>query len=241
MSRAQRAVATSPVVLIVEDEPELAEVYEDYIDEACDVRVATTGDEALSLIDHNVDVALLDRKLGEWSGDELVHVIRERQIDCGIVMVTAVQPDVDIVGLPVDDYLTKPAFEEDLKAAIDEILYRQVGGADRREFLALISRKIALESQLDQGELAGKPEFRKLERRIALAEDRLDLKAVADPDEDRPDTCPECGLRWDVRIDGSGTAGYVEIGTWAWKCRGCGTVENLTGAAGSEPVDERTG
>lgn len=237
MSIAQRAVATSPVVLIVEDEPELAEVYEDYISEACDVRVATTGDEALSLIDRNVDVALLDRKLGELSGDELVHVIRERQIDCGIVMVTAVQPDVDIVGLPVDDYLTKPAFEEDLKAAIEEILFRQVGGADRQELLALISRRIALESQFDPGELAGKLEFQKLERRIAIAEERLDLTAVADPDEDRPAACPECGLRWDVRIDDSDTAGYVDIGTWAWKCRGCGNVANQAGPGGAGRSD----
>lgn len=214
-----------PFVLIVEDEEELAEIYASFIDDACWVRVAHSGDEALELIDHNLDIAFLDRKLGDWSGDELVNVIRERQIDCGIVMVTAVEPDVDIVDLPVDDYLTKPIFEEDLQETVEEILYRQVGGVDRRELLALVSRKIALESQIDEGELSDQPEYWKLKRRIALAEDRLDLKAVGELSKHRPDACPDCNLRWDVRVGGA--VGYIKIGSRVWKCTRCGHVEDL--------------
>lgn len=216
---------TKPVVLIIEDETELAEIYASFIDSACEVRVANTGEEALELIDHHLDVAFLDRKLGDWTGDEIVNVIRERNIDCGIVMVTAVEPDVDIVDLPVDDYLTKPVFQEDLQDAVEETLFRLVGGADRREFLALISRKIALEAQLAEDDLDAQPEYAKLKRRISLAEERLDLKAVGDPSKHRPETCPECDLRWDVHIEG--TVGYVKMGSRVWKCRRCGNVVNV--------------
>ena len=214
-----------PVVLIVEDETELAEIYSSFIDSACDVRVANTGEEALERIDHHLDIAFLDRKLGDWTGDEIVNVIRERNIDCGIVMVTAVEPDVDIVDLPVDDYLVKPVFQEDLQDAVEETLFRLVGGADRREFLALISRKIALEAQLSAKDLEAQPEYAKLKRRISLAEERLDMKAVGDPSKHRPETCQECDLRWDVHVDG--TVGYVKMGSRVWKCRRCGNVVNV--------------
>lgn len=225
MSQPERSEVTEPVVLIVEDEIELADIYASFIDGACRVRVANTGEEALELIDHNLDIAFLDRKLGDWSGDELVNVIHERQIDCGIVMVTAVEPDVDIVDLPVDDYLTKPIFQEDLQASVEEILFRLVGAADRRELLGLISRKIALERRLDPDGLEEQPEHAKLKRRITLADERLNLKAVDDPSKHRPETCPECEMRWDLRV--GGTVGYVKMGSRVWKCRRCGHVVNL--------------
>lgn len=215
----------APVVLIVEDEPELAAMYADFLADACRVRVAETGEEALERIDHSIDIAFLDRMLDDWSGDELVNVIHERDIDCGIVMVTAVDPDLDIVDLPVDDYLTKPVLQDDLRRSVEEILYRQVGGSDRREFLALVSRKIALDTNYRADELVGEPEYAKLRRRIALAEERLDLKAVSRPSKHRPDACPECDLRWDVTVDG--TVGYVEIAARAWKCTRCGHVTDL--------------
>lgn len=221
-----------PVVLIVEDEPDLALLYESYLEKGCRVRVAQSGDEALELIDHDLDVAFLDRMLDEWSGDDLVNVIHERDIDCGIVVVTAVEADVDIVDMPVDDYLTKPIFQDDLRNAVEEVLFRLVGGSDRRELLALISRKIALENQIDEVDHEELPEYRKLKRRIALAEDRLGLQSAPEHSKHRPDVCPECDLRWDVRV--GGTYGYVEMGSRVWKCTRCGNVANLP-----DPSDRR--
>lgn len=232
MPQSTRPEERLPFVLIVEDEEELASIYASYVEDACWVKVAHTGDEALSMIDHGLDVALLDRKLDDWSGDELVNVIHEREVDCGIVMVTAVEPDLDIVDLPVDDYLTKPVFEEDLQRTVEEILYRQVGGADRRELLALLSRKIALEAEIPASKLSKEPEYRKLTHRIALAEDRLDLRPTPETSKHRPEACPECDLRWDVRVDE--TVGYVNMGSRVWKCTRCGHVVNLP-----SPTDRR--
>ena len=214
-----------PVVLIVDDEPDLASLYRSYIESACRVRVAHTGDEALDLIDANLDIAFLDRDLPKWSGDELVDAIRERDVDCGIVMVTARDPDLDIVDLPVDDYLTKPILPGDLQGAVEEILYRLVGGTDRQELLALVSRKIALERQFSEERLHDEREYAKLNRRISLAEDRLGLRTVAQSSKYRPEVCPRCDLRWDVFVDG--TVGYVSIGSRVWKCTRCGHVEKV--------------
>jgi len=232
MAPPNEAVDDRPVVLIVEDDAELADLYASFVEEACRVRVAYDGDQAVEAIGPDLDVAFLDRRLEAWTGDELVNVIRERGIDCGIVMVTALTPDIDIADLPAHDYLTQPIFQEDLQEAVEETLFRLVGGADKREYLGLLSRKIALENELTRDRLENAIEYRKLERRLALAEDRLDLAAIPSTSKHRPEACPDCSLRWDVRV--GGTVGYVSLGSRVWKCRQCGNVVNLP-----DPTDRR--
>lgn len=135
----------------MDDEVQLDDLYADFINDARAVLLAYDGDEALDYVDQDLDVALRDRKLKNSRGDELVDVIRERGIGRGIMMVTAVSPDPDIVKLPVDDYLTKPINKDE--ATIEEARYRLVVGTDRREFLALLSRKIAVKNGLEHGRL----------------------------------------------------------------------------------------
>ena len=48
--------SNEPVVLIVEDEPDVAETYRLYLDPDYDVRVAADGDEGLEMLDDDVDV-----------------------------------------------------------------------------------------------------------------------------------------------------------------------------------------
>ena len=59
-------------VLVVDDEPSLAELYSMQHAEEYEVRTATGGPEALDLVDEEVDVALLDRRMPRMSGDELL-------------------------------------------------------------------------------------------------------------------------------------------------------------------------
>lgn len=65
-----------PTVLAVDDEPDLAELYRVYLDATYDVRIATGGEEALSMMDESVDVVLLDRRMPEMSGHEVLEAIR---------------------------------------------------------------------------------------------------------------------------------------------------------------------
>jgi len=76
-----------------------------------EVRTAYSGEEALEKVDEDVDIVLLDRllpDLPDLPGDEVLERVRERGLDCRVVMVTAVDPDFDIVELPVDEYIHKP-------------------------------------------------------------------------------------------------------------------------------------
>ena len=101
-------------VLAVDDEPDLAELYRVYLDPAYDVRIATGGEEALDAMDETVDVVLLDRRMPDMSGHEVLDAIRGEGYDARVAMLTAVEPDVDIVEMPFDDYKTKPVTKEDL-------------------------------------------------------------------------------------------------------------------------------
>jgi DNA-binding response OmpR family regulator len=133
-------------VVIVEDEPELLEVYRRYLQDTFDVRTATNGNEALDIVDETVDVVLLDRDLPDVSGDEVLAEVRERGYDVPVAMVTAVDPDVDIVDLPFDEYLLKP-IDQDLLVRTVAVLANRVSFEQKsREFFQLAAKKATLDA-----------------------------------------------------------------------------------------------
>lgn len=108
-------------VLIVEDEPELREMYAEWL--AADYHVATAGDaeSARQTLDSSFDVALLDRKLPDSMGADLIPDIRRIAEECRIAMVTSVEPDWEVLEMDFDAYLTKPAREDDLHFLVDAL------------------------------------------------------------------------------------------------------------------------
>ncbi|SNR43033.1 HalX domain-containing protein [Halorubrum ezzemoulense] len=133
-------------VLAVDDEPDLAELYRVYLDPSYDVRIATGGEEALDVMDDAVDVVLLDRRMPDMSGHEVLDAIRDEGYDARVAMLTAVEPDVDIVEMPFDDYKTKPVTKEDLVTLVEVLLHRAAFDERSQEFFALASKKAALEA-----------------------------------------------------------------------------------------------
>ncbi|OYR68853.1 DNA-binding protein, partial [Halorubrum sp. E3] len=81
---------TKHTVLAVDDEPDLAELYRVYLDTAYEVRIATGGEEALSMMDDSVEVVLLDRRMPDMSGHEVLEAIRGEGYDARVAMLTAV-------------------------------------------------------------------------------------------------------------------------------------------------------
>jgi len=134
------------IVLAVDDEPDLAELYRVYLDSAYDVRVATGGEAALDAMDETVDVVLLDRRMPDMSGHDVLEAIRSEGYDARVAMLTAVEPDVDIVEMPFDDYKTKPVTKEDLLTLVEVLLHRAAFDERSQEFFALASKKAALEA-----------------------------------------------------------------------------------------------
>lgn len=126
-----------PVVLVVEDNPEIRELYEVTLGDRWRLRFATGEAEALDALDDSVAVALLDRELGDGSGDEVLAAIREREMDCRVAMVTGIAPDADVVDMGFDEYLVKPVGLERLRATISGLLLRSTDDERVREYFAL--------------------------------------------------------------------------------------------------------
>jgi two-component system response regulator VanR len=100
-------------VLIVEDEPYMAEAVRDGLRlEAIAADIAGDGDTALELLGANdYDIAVLDRDIPGPSGDEVARRIVASGSSMPILMLTAADRLDDKAtgfGLGADDYLTKP-------------------------------------------------------------------------------------------------------------------------------------
>jgi len=141
-------------VLVVDDEPEVADVYALRLRNEFDTRVAYSGEEALETVDDDVDVVLLDRRMPDRSGDTVLAELREQGYDCRVIMLTAVDPGLDIVDMPFDDYLCKPVEKADLVEAIDHQLGVQRYDETLSEYLELTAKLALLERELSADDTA---------------------------------------------------------------------------------------
>lgn len=163
-------------VLVVEDERALASLYDAWLSDGYDVRVAHTGQDALDLLDETVDVVLLDRRLPGLSGQEVLTAIREQYDDCQVAMVTAVEPGVDVLEMGFDDYVTKPASRGDIRSVVASLVDRKQYDAYVQRYFRLLSKRAALEREL--GDLAEHPEYDALRADIEAVE--ADLGALVE-------------------------------------------------------------
>jgi DNA-binding response OmpR family regulator len=161
-----------PRVLIVEDETDLADLYAIYLSDVYDVQTANDGSTALELVEEETDVVLLDRRMPDMTGDEVLAEIRARGIDCRVAMITAVEPDLDIVEMQFDDYLVKPVTREDLHSLVEVLLRRAGYDARAQEFFRLASKKAALESTPDVS-VEEESEYQELTQRMEELQEDL--------------------------------------------------------------------
>lgn len=117
-----------PVVLIVEDDPPMAQMLSKILElEGFQALVAGSAEDALSiLLFETPDVALLDVMLPGMNGFELCRRIRLFS-EMPVIMLTAKDHEADKVeGLTVgaDQYVTKPFSSRELVARMRAVLRR---------------------------------------------------------------------------------------------------------------------
>ena len=156
---------TEPLVLVVDDEEDVAETYALRLQTSYRTRVATGGEAALESMDDDVDAVLLDRRMPDMHGDDVLAAIRERGYDVPIIMATAVDPDLNILEMDFDDYLCKPIFDETLRDTLDKHLDGQSNEEELDVFLSLISKIDVLESELTHAELTDSEEYHRAKER----------------------------------------------------------------------------
>lgn len=120
----------SAVILIVEDEPEIAEILSAYLlRNGMRTIYAENGQKALELhTSHKPDLILLDVQMPKLDGWQVLSEIRHRG-DTPVIMLTAMDQDIDkLMGLRIgaDDYVVKPFNPAEVVARVQAVL-RRVG------------------------------------------------------------------------------------------------------------------
>lgn len=173
-----------PTVLVVEDEVDLADLYASWLDGQYDVRVANTAEDALDILDEHVEVVLLDRRLPDMSGDEFLDAIRDQRYHCQVAMVSAVDPDWDILEMRFDAYVVKPVERDELLGLVSRLLARRLYNEEVRNFFALASKRATLEATKEHSELEDSARYQELADEMEDLRDDIEDIIVELTDED---------------------------------------------------------
>ena len=110
-------------VLFIEDEADLRSAYQRAYGARYEMAFAGTGAEALpQLATFEPDVIVLDMRLPDTDGIDLLRLIRADHPDTTVVITTAytsIEPLVDVLGMGHSGYLVKPYTLDDLAERID--------------------------------------------------------------------------------------------------------------------------
>lgn len=114
-------------ILVVDDEKNIRALFEDELDEAgYEVDVADSGKEALEKVEANTpDLVILDVRMPDMTGIEVLGQIRENHKELPVIMCTAVrglEDDFTIWDAEIFAYLTKPVDLDELKEKVKEAL-----------------------------------------------------------------------------------------------------------------------
>lgn len=175
----------SASVLIVEDERDLADLYETWLTESYETEVVYAGSDAQRKLEENrYDVVLLDRRMPDVSGDEVLDTIRDRGLNCKVAMLTAVSPDFDVIDMGFDSYVVKPVPREELHAVVDRLLNLSEYQQDVQELYSLIEKRAVLEAEMTPDQLVASEEFAALSDEIASkqARSRTSMEAIEEGD-----------------------------------------------------------
>jgi two-component system, OmpR family, response regulator RegX3 len=137
-----------PTVLVVEDEPSIAEPFaRALVRSGFRPTIAVTGAEAVAVLASlDPDVVLLDLSLPDADGRDLCRQIRS-QSDVPIIIITASGSITDrVVGLELgaDDYVVKPFAVGEVVARIRAVLRRAHVAKAQRDELAVADLRIDL-------------------------------------------------------------------------------------------------
>ncbi|MBV6670069.1 response regulator [Xanthomonas euvesicatoria pv. alangii] len=125
------------LVLIAEDEPEIAEILAAYLAKS-GLRVAHAADGRRALEMHqtlNPDIVLLDVQMPRLDGWQVLAEIRHRG-STPVIMLTALDQDIDkLMGLRIgaDDYVVKPFNPAEVVARVQAVLRRSSAHSERRQ------------------------------------------------------------------------------------------------------------
>lgn len=119
------------VILVVEDEYDIGDIIEHYLKrEGMRVIRAMNGKQALEILaSQTIDLLLLDIKLPELNGWDVLKKLRQKSNEPPVIMLTALDQDIDKVmalRMGADDFVVKPFNPNEVVARVLAVLRRTI-------------------------------------------------------------------------------------------------------------------
>ena len=160
-------------VMVVDDEETVAKSYVFFIEDEYDAFLAIGGEAALEKLNDDVDVVLLDRRMPEMHGHEVLQHINEGNYDCRVIIISGMDPDMDIVDYDYDAYHVKPILKEKLLNEINQVLLLDRYETLLEDYHRTVNRYCCLKSELDPLTKDESEPFQQLSDNISETQDEI--------------------------------------------------------------------
>ena len=168
-------------VLVVDDDPACRDLHSIWLDDEYEVLTAADGTAAVEQVGA-ADVMLLDREMPRMDGEAVARHVHDSNADCFVVMLSGVEPDFDILELPVDEYLTKPLTKSELRETVNELQLRSQLDDELQRYFRLTSKIVAIETSSTAGTEAALEDLRsEVSRLRGQIQERIDELNGFDP------------------------------------------------------------
>jgi len=154
-------------ILIVDDEQPIRTLLDYNLKQAAyETLIAIDGEEAINIAEaERPDLILLDLMLPKIDGIEVCKILKQREINIPIIMLTAKGDEFDkVLGLEIgaDDYMTKPFSPREVIARVKAVLRRSDNQSVKHDDKVLRSGSLTVyldrfEAYLDEEELEFTP------------------------------------------------------------------------------------
>lgn len=151
-------------ILIADDESEIVELLQLYLEKEYNILQAQNGNEALKLIkSHTIDLAILDIMMPGMDGLQLLKRIREND-HFPVLFLSAKSQDHDKIlglGMGADDYISKPFNPLEIVARVGSMLRRvhqfDAPAVQEKEKEQIVLGQLTLDRSSCQVHVSGEP------------------------------------------------------------------------------------
>ncbi|MBX0302670.1 response regulator transcription factor [Haloarcula salinisoli] len=172
---------TAGTVLVIDDDSDLRSLYRCWLAESFEVRTAADGVAGLGRLDEDIDVVLIDRQMPRKDGVSVAEDLDRRELDPAVVMISSVEPDVDLLDISVDDYLQKPVERTAVLDSVKRALAVAEQPRPRRHLVSLDRRRQIVEATASPETLNGETAYQQTVDTLDSHSDTLDAAWRAVP------------------------------------------------------------
>ncbi|ESS08232.1 MAG: response regulator containing CheY-like receiver, AAA-type ATPase, and DNA-binding domain protein [uncultured archaeon A07HN63] len=163
-----------PTVVIVDDEERVAKCYKLFINDRYEAHIATGGQEAVDTLTREVEVILLDRRMPEMHGHEVLDHIHAEDYDCRVIIISALDPDMEVLDYQFSKYLKKPIVKEQLLDTIEQVRMLDRYETLLTEYYQAVEKYSIMQSEFTSATLENNTQFQELEEDISHLRAEID-------------------------------------------------------------------